>query len=102
MEDTVFVPNDPGTASDNDDVTVDNAAEGTVLLEANPNRVSALIINTGGAAMRVTTDGTPPSVTRGKLIDAGGSLSLTSPKCPSEKILGFCETTTTANASEVI
>lgn len=102
MSDTVYVPPTPGTAVDSDDVTVDDTAGGVVLLQANPDRKSALIINTGDGSMRVTTDGTAPTATHGKLVDAGGYLSLSSPYCPSGEVKAFSpDPGTTANASEV-
>ena len=93
-----------GDAVDNDDITVDNTTGGVTLLEANPNRKSALIINTGAEPMRVTTDDSAPTSTHGKLIVAGASLSLTSPDCPVKKVLAIrgSSSNTTANASEVV
>ena len=93
----------PGTADDNDDITVDATAGGVELLAANPDRKSALIQNVGVADMRVTTDGSAPTATHGKLVPAGGSLSLSSPYCPvgSVKAIRTGATSTTANASQV-
>ena len=103
MEDVVYTPPKPGIAVDNDDVPVDNTSGGVTLLDANPNRKSALIINTGAGDMRVTTDGSDPTATHGKLVDAGGSLSMVYPYCPVEtvKAIRVGSTNTTANASEV-
>lgn len=92
-----------GEATDNDDVTVDGTAGGVILLAANPGRKSALIINTGSEPMRVTTDGSAPTATHGKLVAAGGSLALSSPYCPTVEVKAIRAgaTNTTANASEV-
>jgi hypothetical protein len=92
-----------GEATDNDDVVVDDTAEGVILLEANPGRKSALITNTGTSPMRVTTDDSSPSPTHGKQIVAGGSLSLSSPYCPTNNVRARRQDATniTANASEV-
>lgn len=90
-----------GEAHDNDDVTVSNAVE--ELLAANEYRKSALIVNTGEATMRITTDGSDPTPTHGKPIPAQGALSLSSPFCPTAAVKAIREggTDTTANASEV-
>lgn len=88
-------------AHDHDDVSVTSAAGGVVLLAENVYRQSALIINTGEAAMRVTTDGTAPTATKGKLIPGGASLSMTSPGCSFQAVKAFSTEGTTANASEV-
>ena len=102
MAETVYMPPDAGVAVDNDDVAVTDEAGGTVLLEANSNRVSALIINTGNGSMRVTTDGSAPSATHGKPLGPGGVLSLSSPYCPVDAVKAFsADPGTTANASEV-
>jgi hypothetical protein len=100
-QDTVYVPQVSGEAIDNDDVTVSD--EVAVLLEANPNRKSALIINTGPEDMRVTTDGSDPTPTHGKPIGAGESLILTMPFCPAGPVKAVRQgaTDTAANASEV-
>lgn len=92
-----------GEAKDNDDVVVDATAGGVVLLQANPARKSALIINTGANPMRVTTDGTDPTATHGKQIPGGASLSLSSPYCPTKVVKAIRQDAadTTANASEV-
>lgn len=102
LSDYVDVPSG-GEAQDNDDVTVDDTEGGTPLLEANPHRKSALIINVGGQSIRVTTDGSAPTTTHGKLILAGGALSLSSPHCPTGAVKAICSEglTTTVNASEV-
>lgn len=100
MEDVVEIAS-TGNASDNDDVAVDDTVGGTPLLPANPSRKSALIINTGSEVMRVTTDGSDPEIAHGKLVLAGGTLSLSSPYCPSGEIKAWSEVGTTANASEV-
>ena len=92
-----------GVAHDNDDVTVTGAAGGVELLAANPHRKSALITNTGAEPMRVTTDGSAPTATHGKLLAAGASLSMSSPYCPTGVVKAIRQggTNTTANASEV-
>lgn len=102
MSDIVYVPEIPGTATDNDDVTVDDQV--TTLLEANSNRKSALIINVGDEPMRVTTDGTDPTPTHGKPVGGGSTLTLTGPYCPDGPVLAIREgaANTTANASEVV
>lgn len=102
QSDIVYVPTTPGIASDNDDVTVGATVE--VLLPANPNRKSALIINVGDEPIRVTTDGTDPTATRGKPVGAGGTLILTGPYCPDGPVLAIREgaANTTVNASEVV
>lgn len=101
--DTIYVPETPGTAVDNDDIAVDDSPGGVPLLQANPNRKSALIINTGSGDMRVTTDGSAPTATHGKLVGAGSILSLSVPFCPIDVVLAFCaDPGTTANASEVV
>lgn len=92
-----------GESKDNDDVTVDGTVGGVILLAANRARKSALIINTGANPMRVTTDGSVPTETHGKLVAAGAALTLSSPYCPYD-VVKACPTTagnTTANASEV-
>lgn len=101
--DDVFSVQSTGDAHDNDDVTVDNTEGGVVLLEANPHRKSALIINTGEEPMRVTTDGSAPTPTHGKLVAAGGSLSLAGSHCPTKEVKAIRQgsVNTTANASEV-
>lgn len=102
MDDTVEVLS-TGEATDNDDVTVDGTVGGVTLLAANPARKSALIINTGTAPMRVTTDGSAPTATHGKLLTEGSALSLASPYCPVKEVKGIRQgaSNTTANASEV-
>lgn len=92
-----------GDAKDNDDVAVDGTAGGVVLLEANPGRKSALIINTGAEPMRVTTDGSAPTATHGKLVVAGAALTMGSPYCPTKEVKAIRQgaASTTANASEV-
>lgn len=100
--DKVYVPETPGVAVDNDDVAVDDSPGGVLLLQANPNRKSALIINVGSVGMRVTTDGSAPTATHGKLVGAGGMLSLSVPFCPIDEVRAFCaDPGTVANASEV-
>lgn len=101
MGDTVYVPQEPGVATDNDDVVVGDSIE--TLLEANPNRTSALVINNGEATMRVTTDGSDPTPTHGKPLPKGGVLVLASPRCPTNEVKAIREgdTDTSANASEV-
>ena len=102
MAETVYVEPDPGVAVDNDDVSVTDEPGGVVLLEANPYRRSALIINTGNGSMRVTTDGSEPTATHGKPCGPGGFVSLSYPFCPIEEVRAFCaDPGTTANASEV-
>lgn len=93
-----------GTAIDNDDVPVDDTAGGVILLDANPNRRSALIVNVGTENMRVTTDGSDPTPTHGKPVPAGSSLSLSSPYCPLDEVKACQEGAlpTSANASEVV
>lgn len=102
LQDFVEVPSG-GEAKDNDDVTVDNTVGGVTLLEANEHRKSALIINTGQNAMRVTTDGSPPTATHGKKISAGAALTLSFPYCPTKEVKAIRQdaANTTANASEV-
>lgn len=92
-----------GVAHDGDDVTVDGTVGGIVLLEENPHRISALIINIGTEPMRVTTDGSAPTATHGKRLVGGASLSMTSPNCPTGPVKAIREelADTTANASEV-
>lgn len=103
-QDTVYVPVTPGQAIDYDDILVDGTVGGVTLLEANPNRKSALIINIGSQPMRVTTDGSAPTATHGKPIGAGESLSLTFPFCPIDVVQAIRQggTNTSVNASEVI
>lgn len=98
-----YHPKSTGEAHDNNDVVVDDTVGGVTLLEANEWRKSALIINTGDSDMRVTTDGTDPTPTRGKLVVAGASLELSSPYCPTAAVKAIRSGTvnTTANASEV-
>jgi hypothetical protein len=100
MSDVVNVPSD-AVATDNDDVPVGAAV--ATLLDANPHRKSALIVNTGVNPMRVTTDGSDPTPTHGKPVPAGGLLSLSSPHCPTEEVKATRQgaADTTANASEV-
>lgn len=102
MDDTVYIPETPGDAIDNEDLPVSD--EVVVLLEANPERKSALIINVGAAPMRVTTDGTDPTATRGKPVGVGSYISLTSPFCPIDVVKAVRQgvVDTAANASEVI
>lgn len=102
MSDYVNVPS-TGEAKDNDDVVVDDTAGGVVLLPENPHRKSALIINVGDEPMRVTTDGSAPTPTHGKLVPAGSSLTLTAPYCPTAEVKAIREgaTNTSANASEI-
>ena len=104
QEDYVKVPVVAGVAIDNDDEVVDGTVGGVVLLEARVGRKSALIINTGAEDMRVTTDGSAPTATHGKVVTAGGSLSLTYPYCPDKQVLAIRQsaTNTSANASEVV
>lgn len=98
-----YSPPSMGDSTDNDDMVVDDTEGGVVLLEANPDRKSALIINTGEAAMRVTTDGSDPTEIHGKLVDVGGTLTLMSPYCPTNQVKACRQggISTTANASEV-
>lgn len=102
LGDVVHVPS-TGEATDNDDVVVDATVGGVVLLAANPGRKSALIINVGSESMRVTTDGSDPTPTHGKLVIGGASLMLSSPYCPTKEVKAIRQgaTDTTANASEV-
>lgn len=88
---------------DNDDVTVDDTDGGITLLEENLYRKSGFIQNTGSASMRVTTDGSAPTDTHGKLVLSGGSLTMSSPFCPGNSVKAKCSEgeSTTANASEV-
>lgn len=104
MDDVVTVPQKPGVPVDNDDVVVDDSEGGVTLLESNPKRKTALIVNTGDNVMRVTTDGSTPTATHGKPVSSGGGfLSLTSPYCPVGEVKAFsADPGTTANASEVI
>lgn len=92
-----------GEAHDNDDIVVDDTEGGVILLEENPYRKSALITNTGAEPMRVTTDGSAPESTHGKVVAAGASLSLSSPYCSTKEIKAIRQgaSDTTANASEV-
>lgn len=92
-----------GESKDNDDVVVDNTAGGVVLLAENVGRKSALIINTGTEDIRVTTDGSDPTPTHGKLVVGGGSLTLSPPYCPTKEVKAIRSgtTNTTVNASEV-
>ena len=102
MQDTVEVGS-TGESVDYDDVTVDGTSGGITILAANPGRKSALIINTGEYSMRVTTDGSAPTATHGKLVASGAALSLASPFCPTLAVKGIRSTanSTTANASEI-
>lgn len=102
MSDIVHVPSQ-GASKDNDDVTVDATAGGVTLLAANPQRKTALIINTGANPMRVTTDGSNPTATHGKLVAAGSALALSAPFCPTNVVKAIQQgaSSTTANASEV-
>lgn len=99
---TVSVPSD-AVEKDYDDVVVDDTAGGVVLLPANENRKSALIVNTGPAPMRITTDGSAPTPTHGKPVWVGGFLHLSSPYCPTKEIRAIRQgdTDTSANPSEV-
>lgn len=92
-----------GESTDNDDVLVDDTAGGVTLLQANPNRKSALITNVGADPMRVTTDGSDPTATHGKRLIGGASLTLAPPYCPTREVKAIREgaNDTTANASEV-
>jgi len=103
MSDYVYVPPVPGNSSDNDDVVVDDTPGGVLLLKANPKRRSALIINLGQGEMRVTTDGSPATPSRGKIVPAGAQLELTSPHCPAGEVRAIRsgDVDTCANASEV-
>lgn len=100
--DFVKVPS-TGKAKDNDDVVVDGTVGGVLLLPANQYRKSALIINTGAEDMRVTTDGTAPTPTHGKLVPPKSSLVLSVPHCPVDVVKAIRQgaTSTSANASEV-
>lgn len=102
MEDVVESPS-TGAAKDNDDVVVDDSIGGVLLLPANPHRKSALITNVGDNSMRVTTDGSDPTPTRGKRVVSGGSLTLSSPYCPTAEVKAIREgsANTSANASEI-
>jgi hypothetical protein len=102
MSDIVDVPS-YAKSQDNDDIAVDDTIGGVVLLEARQYRKSALIINTGAGAMRITTDGTAPSNSHGKYVAVGGALALSSPNCPTAVIRAIAQDTTdtSANASEV-
>lgn len=92
-----------GEARDNDDVAVDGTTGGVTLLAANQARKSALITNTGAYSMRVTTDGSAPTATHGKLVAPGASLLMTGQYCPTAvvKAIRATSSSTTANASEV-
>lgn len=98
-----YQPTSTGEAKDNDDVAVTGAAGGVVLLQANPARLSALIINTGANPMRVTTDGSAPTATHGKRVPSGGALTLDGLNPPTKEVKAIREggSDTTANASEV-
>ena len=100
LSDVVSPPS--GVSIDNDDITVDDTEGGVVLLEANSERKSALIINIGAEPMRVTTDGSVPTATHGKLVIGGASLTLSSPCSVKEiKAIRQGDNNTTVNASEV-
>lgn len=93
----------PGEPVDADDEVVSNQVV-TLLGKADPNRLrhSVLIINTGSATMRVTTDGTDPAPNHGKQISAGSSLTLSSPTSQREiKAIRQDGVDTTANVSVV-
>lgn len=92
-----------GESKDHDDVEVDETVGGVVLLQANPGRKTALIMNVGSGEMRVTTDGSSPTATHGKLVSSGGALYLESPYCPTDVIKAIRQGSvdTVANASEV-
>lgn len=92
-----------GEAHDYDDIEVTDDVGGVVVLEANPERKSALIINVGEGEIRVTTDGSEPNASHGKHIGPGGSLSLSPPYCPTKEVRAFCHNggSTFVNASEV-
>lgn len=98
MSDIVYVPQSPGTAADNDDVTVDD--EVTTLLEANPDRKSALIVVVGSGTLRVTTDGTDPTPMHGK---PTSQLAMSGPFCPTGPVLAVSQdgSDVVVNASEV-
>jgi hypothetical protein len=101
MAEQVYIPPTPGEAVDNEDEPVSD--EVVVLLEANSNRTSALIFNTGDGDMRVTTDGSDPTPTRGKPVGKGSCLSMSGPRCSAAavKAIRSGDVDTTANASEV-
>lgn len=98
----VTVPSE-GKAHDHDDIVVNNTVGGVVLLQPNPGRKSAMIVNTGADTMRVTTDGSAPTATHGKPVVAGGSLLLSGQNCPTDVVKATRQglNNTTANASEV-
>lgn len=102
LENTAESPS-TGEAHDYDDVVVDDTDGGVVLLPENKYRKSALITNVGEYPMRVTTDGSDPTPTHGKLVDTGSSLVLSSPYCTTKEIKAIREgsSNTSANASEV-
>jgi len=100
----VYVPDSTAVANDNDDVLVDDTDGGVVLLEANPHRKSALVINLGDSMVRITTDGTAPTATRGKPVPGGAILTLEGPQCPTDKVVGIAQNggeSSMINASEV-
>lgn len=102
MSDFVSLPS--GRAVDNDDIVVDGTVGGIVLLSLNKNRKSALILNVGSEDMRITTDGSSPTSTHGKLVPSGGALVLSSPFCPKDAVKAIRQgsVNTTANASEIV
>lgn len=101
MSNIVSVP--VGKATDNDDVVVDDTEGGVILLSENLARKSALISNVGAYGMRVTTDGSIPTPTHGKVLISGATLSMSSPYCPTSEIKACPQGAdfTSANASEV-
>ena len=69
-------------AAHTDDITVTTVSVAAVLAP-NAARLGATIQNTGSTnALRVTLDGTNPSATRGILVPAGATLTLSQPYCP--------------------
>jgi hypothetical protein len=72
------------------DIAVDNTVGGVLLLAANPARKSALVQNTGTAAIRAAI-GVAPTAARGVQLAAGATMRLERPYIPTGEIRGIRE-----------
>ena len=90
-------------ATSAEDIALGTASVTPVLAD-NPNRKGALIQNTGATnPLRITLDGSDPSATKGILIAAGLTVTLSQPYCPTKVVRAIAVTgSTTVGVTEVV
>jgi hypothetical protein len=92
-----------GTATTNDDVTVDSTSGGVQILASNSSRKGFIVQNTGANNIRVSI-GNNPTTTHGIQLAAGASLAMSAPNCPTGAIKAIREggSNSTCAAIEVV